>query len=286
MYPESALALPGRGPGAQVYQLGRPRRHARGQALSPVPGGPSRARADMGSIGKRWPGQVCRALAQPLPHRRFCPAPPAPVWPGGTQVPCWRPCRRGRRAGAAPPASYLCSRQARGSPARTLPGPARPSARPAERWAGPPPRTCPARPARWRQPRPSPRAERRTAASRGGSPDVCRDTLRPGAPRPRDAPPRDAPPPGNQVRAGQPQQVSWTPQRRPRGYARPLPFRPPVPAHRIGQPGTGDHLCPRPSLGRRISATLCIQTPFSLALAIPGLRERAYGCPASCPRAE
>lgn len=59
--PESALALPGRGPGAQVYQLGRPRRHAPGQALSPVPGGPSRARTDMGSIGGHWPGQVCWA---------------------------------------------------------------------------------------------------------------------------------------------------------------------------------------------------------------------------------
>lgn len=95
-----------------------------------------------------------------------------------------------RRAGAAPPASYLCSRQTRGSPAWSRPDPARHSARPAERWAGPPPRTCPARPARWRQPRPSPRAERRTAASRGGSPDVCGGTLRPNAPRPRIAPPR------------------------------------------------------------------------------------------------
>lgn len=206
MSPESALAVPGRGPGAQVYPLGRPRRHARGQALSPVPGGPSRARTDLDSIGGggHWPGQVCQAPSpSALLAAAFVQALPAPVWPRGAQVRCWRPSRRERRAGAAPPASYLCSRQTRGSPAWSRPDPARPSARPAERWAGPPPRTCPARPARWRQPRPSPRAERRTAASRGGSPDVCGGTLRPGAPRPRIAPP-----PGNQVRAGQPQQVS------------------------------------------------------------------------------
>lgn len=82
--PESALAVPGRGPGAQVYPLGRPSSHARGQALSPMPGGPSQARTDLGSIGGggHWPGQVSQA---PSPSAflatAFVQARPAPVWP-------------------------------------------------------------------------------------------------------------------------------------------------------------------------------------------------------------
>lgn len=79
--PESALAVPGRGPGAQVYPLGRPSRHARGQALSPVPGGPSQARTDLGSIGGggHWPGQVSQAPSpSALLAAAFVQARPAP----------------------------------------------------------------------------------------------------------------------------------------------------------------------------------------------------------------
>lgn len=132
--PESALALPGRGPGAQVYQLGRPRRHARGQALSLVPGGPSRARADIGSIGGHWPGQVCRTpspssllaaafvQARPLrcgPEARRCPAGGPAAESAGLARPLLRPTCAPARPAARPPGRC---------PAQPGPPPARPSA--------------------------------------------------------------------------------------------------------------------------------------------------------------
>lgn len=93
--PESARALPGRGPGAQVYQLGRPRRLARGQALLPVPAGrplpgARRHRAASAGTGRARCAGPSPGARRPL-RRRFCPGPTARVWPGGTQVPCWRP---------------------------------------------------------------------------------------------------------------------------------------------------------------------------------------------------
>lgn len=104
---------------------------------------------------------------------------------------------------------------------------------------------------------------------------------RPAPESPRPVP--NAPPSGNQVRAGQPQQVSWTLQRHPTGCA-----HPPVQSTLAGANDQAGETDDRPlSLARGYASPHPVYpTLSSPASAPPGLRNRAYSCPVSWPRAE
>lgn len=162
--PESALARGGQGPAGAWAGTPAP------GAAPPSPGRVDARPAVPPGLTQTWAASagaktdLARCAGSPHP-RAFVrptglrsPAPcPLPARPRRhTGAGAGRPGRRGRRA-----ARLTCG----SVPTRPRLGPG-PPARPAERWAGPPPRTCPARPARSRQPgEPTGRAAARPRAA-------------------------------------------------------------------------------------------------------------------------
>lgn len=128
--------MPGWGP------LSPGRAHAR----SAAPPGPAQTRAASAAAG------TGPARCVGSPHPRAFVRPTGPL----TSAPCPPPTRPRRRAGAREGRPGRRGRRSARLTCGSAPAPSRlgpgPPARPAERWAGPPPRTCPARPARSRQP--------------------------------------------------------------------------------------------------------------------------------------